>query len=269
MGLSLSKYVVTEAGFGADLGAEKFFDIKCVHGGLKPKAVVLVVTIRALRHHGGAAKEEYNTPSLERVKNGFENVVKHIENLKKFGLNPVIAINNFISDSAEEIEFIKAECQALGVKAVLSEGWAKGGEGTQELAHAVVEEIDSGKSHFKALYDWKLPVREKIETIAREIYGADGVVFAKKAELDLKRIDSLGLSGLPVCMAKTQNSLSDNPKAFGNPKFQITVREFEFAAGAGFVIPILGNMMRMPGLPSIPAAEGMDVDVDGRIIGLS
>jgi formate--tetrahydrofolate ligase len=270
MGLSLSKYVVTEAGFGADLGAEKFFDIKCVHGGLKPKAVVLVVTIRALRHHGGAAKEEYNTPSLERVKNGFENVVKHIENLKKFGLNPVIAINNFISDSAEEIEFIKAECQALGVKAVLSEGWAKGGEGTQELAHAVVEEIDSGKSHFKALYDWKLPVREKIETIAREIYGADGVVFAKKAELDLKRIDSLGLSGLPVCMAKTQNSLSDNPKAFGKPEnFKITVREFEFAAGAGFVIPILGNMMRMPGLPSIPAAEGMDVDVDGRIIGLS
>jgi formate--tetrahydrofolate ligase len=270
MGLSLSKYVVTEAGFGADLGAEKFFDIKCVHGGLKPKAVVLVVTIRALRHHGGAAKEEYNTPSLERVKNGFENVVKHIENLKKFGLNPVIAINNFISDSAEEIEFIKAECQALGVKAVLSEGWAKGGEGTQELAHAVVEEIDSGKSDFKALYDWKLPVREKIETIAREIYGADGVVFAKKAELDLKRIDSLGLSGLPVCMAKTQNSLSDNPKAFGKPEnFKITVREFEFAAGAGFVIPILGNMMRMPGLPSIPAAEGMDVDVDGRIIGLS
>ncbi len=270
MGMSLSDYVVTEAGFGADLGAEKFFDIKCVHAGLKPKAVVLVVTIRALRHHGGASKDEYNTPSVERVTKGFANVEKHIENLRKFGLNPVVAINSFISDTAEEVAVVQKGCEAMGVKAVVSEGWAKGGDGTQDLAHAVVAEIEKGESNFHALYDWNTPMKEKIETIASEIYGASGVVYTKKAELDLKKIISLGLDKLPVCMAKTQNSLSDNPKLFGRPEgFEINVREFEIAAGAGFIVPILGPMMRMPGLPAVPAAEGMDIDENGVISGLS
>ncbi|MGB1003984.1 MAG: formate--tetrahydrofolate ligase, partial [Salibacteraceae bacterium] len=251
MGMSLSDYVVTEAGFGADLGAEKFLDLKCAHAGLKPKTVVIVATVRALRHHGGAAKEEYNTPSTERVTNGMANLEKHIENVKKFGLNPVVAINNFISDTDEEIQIVKDRCAAMGVKAVLSEGWAKGGNGTQELAQAVVEEIASGSANFKPLYDWSTTnIKEKMDIVAREIYGANNVILSKKAQTDLKRIQNLGMDNLPICMAKTQNSFSDNPKAFGRPTdFDVTVREFEIAAGAGFIVPILGPMMRMPGLP--------------------
>ena len=270
MGMSLSDYVVTEAGFGADLGAEKFLNIKCGYANLKPKALVLVATIRALRHHGGAAKEEYNTPSVERVDKGFANLEKHIENAKKFGLTPVVAINNFISDSDEEVALVQEKCAAMGVKAVVSRGWAHGGEGTKELAQAVVNVIEAGENDFKPLYDWNLSVKEKIETIAKEIYGADQVDYAKKALTDLKRIESLGLDKLPVCMAKTQKSFSDNDKLVGRPTgFNVTVREFEIAAGAGFIIPILGKMMRMPGLPAVPASEGMDIDADGKVTGLS
>ncbi len=270
MGLSLSEYVVTEAGFGADLGAEKFLDIKCVSGGLKPKATVLVATIRALRHHGGAPKEEYNTPSVERVSNGLANLDKHIENMQKFGLNPVVAINAFPTDSAEEVALIQERCAAKGVKAVVGNGWADGGDGMTDLAHAVVDVIESGSNQFKQLYDWNAPVKEKIETIAREIYGADGVEYSKKALTGLKKIEDLGLAGLPICMAKTQKSFSDNDKLLGRPTgFMVNVREFEFAAGAGFIIPILGVMMRMPGLPATPASEGMSIDKNGKISGLS
>ena len=270
MGMSLSDYVVTEAGFGADLGAEKFLDIKCGYAGIKPKAVVIVATIRALRHHGGSPADEYNNASLERVQKGFANLEKHLENMAKFGLQRVVAINNFYTDSQEEIDWLIEKCASVGVKAVLSKGWAEGGNGTADLARAVVEEIESGKSNFKPLYDWASPVKEKIETIAKEIYGADGVDYATEAEAGLRTIAKLGLDHLPICMAKTQKSFSDNEKLTGRPSgFRITVREFEIAAGAGFLIPILGNMMRMPGLPAIPASEGMDIDNNGVITGLS
>ncbi len=270
MGMTLSEYVVTEAGFGADLGAEKFLNIKCVSGGLKPKAVVLVATIRALRHHGGATKEQYNDASVERVEKGFDNLEKHIENMKKFGLNPVVAINSFFSDSDDEVQLVQERCANMGVKAVVSEGFTKGGEGTKNLAIAVVEEIENGSNEFKQLYDWRAPVKEKIEIIAKEIYGADGVEYSKKALIGLRKIENLGLDNVAVCMAKTQKSFSDNDKLTGRPTgFSVTVREFEFAAGAGFVIPILGNMMRMPGLPAVPASEGMTIDNNGKISGLS
>jgi formate--tetrahydrofolate ligase len=270
MGMSLSDYVVTEAGFGADLGAEKFLDIKCGYGGLKPKAVVIVATIRALRHHGGSPPDEYNDANLDRVKAGFVNLEKHIENMGKFGLQRVVAINNFYTDSQEEIDWLIKKCASLDVKAVLSKGWAEGGNGTADLAKAVVEEIESGKSNFQKLYDWDAPVKDKIEKIAKEIYGADGVDYAAKANAGLRTIAKLGLDHLPICMAKTQKSFSDNEKLLGRPTgFRITVREFEIAAGAGFLIPILGNMMRMPGLPAVPASEGMDIDNNGVITGLS
>lgn len=270
MGMSLADYTVTEAGFGADLGAEKFLNIKCGYGKLKPKAVVLVATLRALRHHGGAAKDDYNTPNLDRVKGGFENLQKHLENVQQFGLKPVVAINQFTSDTQEEMDYVKAECEKLGVSAVVSSGWAKGGEGTEDLAKAVVAAVESGESNFKQLYDWDAPVKDKIIAIATKIYGADGVNFDKKAETDMRTIDRLGLNKLPICMAKTQKSFSDNDALRGRPRgFNVTVREFEMAAGAGFIIPILGKMMRMPGLPAVPASEGMDIDKDGRISGLS
>lgn len=270
MGLSLSDYVVTEAGFGADLGAEKFLDIKCVSGGLMPEAVVVVATIRALRHHGGAMKEEYNTPSVERVAAGFANLEKHLENVKKFNLTPVVAINAFPTDTNEEVELIQSKCAAIGVKAIVAKGWANGGDGMKDLAQAVVTEIESGKNKFTPLYDWNISIKDKIETIARDIYGADGVDYSKQALTDLNKIDQLGLNHLPICMAKTQKSFSDNDNLLGRPtNFRITVREFEFAAGAGFVIPILGKMMRMPGLPAVPASEGMFIDNDGKISGLS
>jgi formate--tetrahydrofolate ligase len=270
MGMSLGDYVVTEAGFGADLGAEKFLNIKCGYAGIKPKAMVLVATIRALRHHGGAKKDEYNTASLEKVQAGFANLAKHIENCKKYNLTPVVAINHFPNDTEEEIKFVQAECEKLGVKAVVSYGFTKGGEGTSELAQAVVDVVESGINNFEKLYDWNLSVEEKIKTIATEIYGASEVNYSAKARKQLKTIKDLGYDGFPICMAKTQKSLSDNDKLVGRPEgFEVNVREFEFAAGAGFVIPILGNMMRMPGLPAVPASEGMDIDVDGVITGLS
>lgn len=270
MGLSLSDYVVTEAGFGADLGAEKFLDIKCVSGGLKPEAVVLVATIRALRHHGGATKEQYNDASLERVSIGFANLEKHIENVQKFNLNPVVAINAFPSDTDEEVNFVIEACAKMGVQAIVARGFADGGNGMTDLAEAVVKEIEGGKNNFKQLYDWNLSIKEKIEKIAKEVYGADGVDYSKKAITDLRQIELLGLDALPVCMAKTQKSFSDNDNLLGRPTgFNINVREFEFAAGAGFVIPILGKMMRMPGLPAVPASENMFIDNNGKISGLS
>lgn len=270
MGLSLSNYVVTEAGFGADLGAEKFLNIKSQYAGLNPKCVVLVATVRALRHHGGSPKEEYNTPSLERVKNGFKNLEKHIENIRKFNIEPVVAINSFISDSEEEVTYIIDACASLGVQAVVSEGWAKGGKGTKNLAKAVVDVVENKATQYKPLYDWKSPVVDKIETIAKEIYGATKVEFDNKAKLNLRRIDRLGFNEFAVCMAKTQKSFSDNESLIGRPEnFTVTVREIEIAAGAQFIIPILGKMMRMPGLPAKPASENMSIDNNGVISGLS
>lgn len=270
MGLSLSDYVVTEAGFGADLGAEKFLNIKCVAGGLKPSAIVVVATIRALRHHGGATKEAYNTPSLDRVQKGFANLEKHLENCLSFGITPTVAINAFPSDTEEEVAFIQAQCQAMGVRAVVANGWAKGGAGMTELAQAVIDQVEAGTANFQPLYNWDLPIREKIDRIAKTIYGANKVIYSKKALLGLKRIARLGLDSLPVCMAKTEKSFSDNDKLLGRPMdFTVEVREFEYAVGAGFIIPILGKMMRMPGLPKIPASEHMTIDKDGVISGLS
>ncbi len=270
MGLSLGDYVVTEAGFGADLGAEKFMNIKCGYAGIAPSAIVLVATIRALRHHGGAKKDEYNTPSIDRVTKGFANLEKHIENCKKFGITPVVAINNFPTDSVAEIEYVQEQCKQLGVNAIVSYGFAKGGAGTTVLAQAVLDIIEKGENNFKPLYDWNLSVEEKINIIATEIYGATDVEYSSKARTQLKTIAALGYDKLPICMAKTQKSLSDKETVVGRPtNFSVTVREFEFAAGAGFIIPILGDMMRMPGLPSIPASEHMDIDSNGKISGLS
>ena len=270
MGLSLSDYVVTEAGFGSDLGAEKFMDIKCGYAGLKPSTIVLVATIRALRHHGGATPDQLGDVSLERVQAGFPNLEKHIENAKQFGITPVVAINHRAGDGEDEIKYVQEACAKMGVKAVVSMGWANGGEGTADLAREVVANIDNAGNDFKPLYDWNASIEEKVETIAKKVYGADGVDYQGKALLDLKRIYTLGLDKLPICMAKTQKSFSENDKLIGRPTgFRVTVREFEFAAGAGFVIPITGAMMRMPGLPAIPASEHMDIDNDGVISGLS
>ncbi len=270
MGLSLSNYVVTEAGFGADLGAEKFLNIKCAASGLSPKAVVLVATIRALRHHGGAKKDAVNTPNADMVVKGIANLEKHIENIRKFNIQPVVAINSFTNDTQEEVDLVIKACQELHVEAVVSNGWAKGGEGTRELATAVKKVVDSDQSKFTPLYDWNSPVKEKIEKIAREIYGATSVSYDKKAQLNLRRINRLGFNDFAVCMAKTQKSFSDDESLVGRPEdFEVTVREIEIAAGAGFVIPILGKMMRMPGLPSHPASEKMSIDSKGVISGLS
>ena len=270
MGLTLGDYVVTEAGFGADLGAEKFFDIKCRAAGLKPSAAVIVATIRALRYHGGADIKEVNTAASEKVKTGLANLGRHIENIAKFGVKAVVAINNFPTDTPEEIELVKSYCASKGAEAVLAQGFAKGGEGMTDLASAVLRVVESGASDFHPLYGLEMSVKGKIETIAREIYRARSVAYSSQALTDLKRIENLGLAGLPVCMAKTQYSFSDDVALRAAPEnFEITVNEIQVAAGAGFVIPILGKMMRMPGLPEIPAAEGMDIDANGVISGLS
>lgn len=270
MGLSLADYAVTEAGFGADLGAEKFLNIKCPVGGLAPKAMVLVATIRALRHHGGAVKAEYDTPNLGYIEKGFANLAKHIENCQKFGLKPVVAINSFPSDSESEIRWVQEHCAALGVKAVVSKGWGQGGAGTVELAQAVVDSVAKGENQYRPLYAWNRPIAEKIQTIATEIYGAAGVEYSAKAKLQMAEYEKLGVGGLPICMAKTQKSFSDDETKVGRPSgFTITVREFELAAGAGFIVPIVGEMVRMPGLPAIPASAGMFIDESGKITGLS
>ena len=270
MGLSLGDYVVTEAGFGADLGAEKFLNIKCTSAGLAPDAVVIVATIRALRHHGGAKKEEYNTPSLQKVKLGIANLEKHIENVQLFGLKAVVAINYFPNDSEEEIAYVKEVCAQKGVEAIVSKGFSKGGKGTEELARAVVAIAQSGESHFSPLYSNEASIEEKITAVATKIYGASKVNYNSKALSQLKQIKTLGFDKMPICIVKTPKSLSDDEKKLARPTdFEVTVREFEFASGAGFVIPILGDTVRMPGLPSVPAAEGMDIDDEGVITGLS
>ena len=270
MGLSLGDYVVTEAGFGADLGAEKFLNIKCTSAGLAPDAVVIVATIRALRHHGGAKKEEYNTPSLQKVKLGIANLEKHIENVQLFGLKAVVAINYFPNDSEEEIAYVKEVCAQKGVQAIVSKGFSEGGKGTEELAHAVVTIAQSGESHFSPLYSNEASIEEKITAVATKIYGASKVNYNSKALSQLKQIKTLGFDKMPICIVKTPKSLSDDEKKLARPTdFEVTVREFEFASGAGFVIPILGDTVRMPGLPRVPAAEGMDIDDEGIITGLS
>jgi formate--tetrahydrofolate ligase len=270
MGLSLGDYVVTEAGFGADLGAEKFFDIKCRAASLKPSAAVIVATVRALRYHGGADVKEVNTAAPDRIKAGLANLGRHIENIAKFGVQAVVAINQFPTDTEEEIAMIKAYCAERGAEAVLAQGFAKGGAGMTDLAQAVVRVAEAGKSNFKPLYDLDLSIKEKIATIAREIYRADGVDYSADAETALRRIDKLGLNNVPICMAKTQYSFSDDKALRAAPTgFRIAVRDIEISAGAGFVVPICGEIMRMPGLPEVPAAEGMDIDANGVISGLS
>jgi formate--tetrahydrofolate ligase len=269
MGLTLGEFVVTEAGFGADLGAEKFFDIKCVSSGLVPEAVVLVVTVKALRYHGGAKKEEWMMPSLAYVEKGLPNLRKHLENLQLFGMRPVVAVNHFSSDDDAELKLIQQYCNSMGIQAVVVRAWAGGGKGCEELAQQVAASVARKESRFHSLYNWELSVEEKIHIIATKIYGADGVEYSTRAKTQLKKIPSLGFENFPVCMAKTPRSFSDDENKRGRPEnFSITVREFEYAGGAGFVIPVLGDMMRMPGLPSIPSAENIDIDEDGKITGL-
>ncbi len=269
MGMTFSEYTVTEAGFGFDLGAEKFFDIKCQSAGISPKAVVLTATIRALKYHGGKPLSDLTDPDVDALKKGLSNLEKHIENIKQFNVEPIIAINRFISDTDEEITAIRNKAKSLEVEVALVEVWAKGGKGALELGQKVIHACEHSKGKFTPMYEWKDPIMEKIEKIATKIYGAEHVDYSAKAKKDLSKIKKLGLDHLPVCIAKTQKSLSDNPKLLGRPKdFIITVREIEIAAGAGFVIPITGNIMRMPGLPSQPASEGIDIDENGNITGL-
>lgn len=267
--LKLADYTITEAGFGADLGAEKFFDIKCRYAGLKPDAVVLVATVRALKMHGGVPKTDLATPDVEAVKRGIVNLEKHIENIKQYGLPLVVAINAFAQDTPEELEAIRSHCAAHGVNVALSEVFAKGGEGGIELAKEVVALSTSGKADFKLLYGEELSLKEKIETIAKKIYGAVGVNYTKEANNALKDFEKMGYGHLPVCMAKTQYSFSDDPALLGRPEgFEITIKNCRIAAGAGFVVVLTGDIMTMPGLPKVPAAEKIDVSDDGVISGL-
>lgn len=267
--LKLADYTITEAGFGADLGAEKFFDIKCRYAGLKPDAVVLVATVRALKMHGGVPKIDLATPDVEAVKRGIVNLEKHIENIKQYGLPLVVAINAFAQDTPEELEAIRSHCAAHGVNVALSEVFAKGGEGGIELAKEVVALATSGKADFKLLYGEELSLKEKIETIAKNIYGAVGVNYTKEANNALKDFEKMGYGHLPVCMAKTQYSFSDDPALLGRPEgFEITIKNCRIAAGAGFVVVLTGDIMTMPGLPKVPAAEKIDVSDDGVISGL-
>ena len=267
-GLKLADYFITEAGFGADLGAEKFFDIKCRIGNLTPSAVVIVATVRALKMHGGVAKNELTGENLEALSKGIPNLEKHIENMKRFGIPVVVAINRFPTDTEAELELVKEHCVALGVQQVLSEVWAKGGEGGIELADRVLEAVEKPNT-FHKLYDASLSPKEKIEKIAKEIYGAKSVAYMAQAEKDLEEIHRLGKDNLLVCMGKTQASISDNPALIGRPEgFELTVREVRLSAGAGFIVPITGSIMTMPGLPKVPAAMKIDVDDDGNITGL-
>ncbi|MDK2805755.1 MAG: formate--tetrahydrofolate ligase [Thermoanaerobacterium sp.] len=267
-GLKLADYLVTEAGFGADLGAEKFFDIKCRYGRLKPSAAVVVATIRALKMHGGLKKEELATENMDALEKGIENLAKQIENVQKYGIPVVVAINKFMHDTDREIQFVKRYCGDLGVDVALADVWGKGGEGGIELAEKVIDACER-ESDFKPLYELDMPIKDKIKTIAKEIYGADDVEFTKEAVKDLKNIEKLGLSHLPVCIAKTQYSLSDDPKLLGRPKgFNITVKRLNISAGAGFIVVMTGDILTMPGLPKSPAAEKMDIDEEGKITGL-
>lgn len=268
-GLKLADYTITEAGFGADLGAEKFFDIKCRYAGLKPDAAVIVATVRALKMHGGVPKTDLKTPNVEAVKKGLVNLEKHIENVKKFGVPCVVAINIFAQDTAEELEAVREHCAKHGVNVALSDVFAKGGEGGIDLAKEVIALADSGESKFAPIYPLDMSLKDKIETIAKEIYGADGVNYTKEADKALKEFEELGYGNLPICMAKTQYSFSDDPALLGRPSgFKITIRNCRIAAGAGFIVVLTGDVMTMPGLPKVPAAEKIDVTDDGVISGL-
>lgn len=267
--MKLADYTITEAGFGADLGAEKFFDIKCRYAGLKPDAVVLVATVRALKMHGGVPKTELAVPNVEAVKKGIVNLEKHIENVKKFGVPLVVAINIFAQDTPEELEAVREHCAKHGVNVALSDVFARGGEGGIDLAKEVIALAESGVADFRPLYSSELSLKEKIETIAKEIYGADGVNYSKDADKALKEFEEMGYGSLPVCMAKTQYSFSDDPALLGCPSgFKITIKNCRIAAGAGFVVVLTGDIMTMPGLPKVPAAEKIDVSDEGVISGL-
>lgn len=269
MALKLGDIAITEAGFGADLGAEKFLDIKCRYGELKPSCVVVVATIRALKHHGGVSKEDLNTPNVEALAKGIVNLEKQIENIKKFNVPVVVAINKFVSDSEDEIKYIKDFCNKMGVKVALSEVWAKGGEGGLELADIVEDIIDNEESNFAPIYSADDTIENKVLKIAKEIYGADGVTYTPAAIKQIRELEKFGLDKLPICMAKTQYSLSDNPSLLGRPEgFNITVKEVRVSNGAGFVVVLTGNIMTMPGLPKVPAANKMDILENGEIVGL-
>lgn len=269
MALKLGEVVVTEGGFGADLGAEKFLDIKCRYGDLNPNCIVVVATMRALKHHGGVKKEELNIPNVEALARGIVNLEKQIENMKKYNVPVVVAINKFVTDSEEEIQFIKDFCEKLNVRVALSDVWAKGGEGGLELANIVNEVLDNEQSNFKVLYDENNSVKDKILTIAREIYGARDVVYTPAANRQIAELEKFELDKLPICMAKTQYSLSDNPILLGRPEnFDITVKEVRVSNGAGFIVVLTGDIMTMPGLPKVPAANRMDILENGEIIGL-
>ncbi len=269
LGLKLAEYTVTEAGFGADLGAEKFFDIKARFGNLKPDAAVIVATVRALKHHGGVKKEDWGKENFELLAKGFENLEKHIENVNKFGVPAVVAFNKFPTDTDAELDFVIKKCEALGATAVISEVWNKGGEGGEELARKVVEVVEKGESKFKPLYDVEESIKAKIEKIAKEIYGADGVDFTSACSKTIANIEKMGFDKMPICMAKTQYSMTDDPTIAGRPRnFRITVRDIKVSRGAGFLVALTGEIMTMPGLPKVPAADSIDILPSGEIIGL-
>ena len=267
--LKMADYVITEAGFGADLGAEKFFDIKCRIGGLKPDAAVLVATVRALKYNGGVAKADLGKENMEALQKGISNLEKHMENLQKYGVPVVVTLNSFLTDTEEEISFIREFCEKRGCEFALSQVWEKGGEGGIALAQKVLETLENKESHFHVLYEDSLSLKDKIETVAKEIYGASGVSYSPAAEKQMKQLENLGFGALPVCMAKTQYSLSDDPELLGRPRgFTMNVREMYVSAGAGFVVVLTGAVMTMPGLPKEPAALRIDVNRDGVITGL-
>lgn len=267
--LKIADYCITEAGFGADLGAEKFFDIKCVQAGLKPDVVVLVATIRALKYNGGVPKAELSEENLDALKKGIVNLEKHIENIHKYNVSVVVTLNSFVSDTDAEVTFVKEFCNERGCEFAISEVWEKGGQGGMALAEAVLTSLENKESHFTPLYDYNAPIKEKIETIAKEIYGADKVNFVASASKQIKRLEELGFGNLPICMAKTQYSLSDDASLLGRPEnFEISVREAYVSAGAGFIVVLTGNVMTMPGLPKSPAAFNIDVTDEGVITGL-
>ena len=269
LALKLAPYTVTEAGFGADLGAEKFLDIKCRQAGLKPDAVVIVATVRALKMHGGMDKKELANENLEALRKGIANLEKHIENITKYGLPAIVAINAFPTDTKAELDLLEEICNAKGVKVALSEVWAKGADGGIELANGLIDLLENKESNFKPIYDLNLPIEEKIKTIAREIYGADDVIFTKKAKTNIKKLTDLGLDKLPICIAKTQYSLSDDASLLGRPTgFNIEINDLIPNTGSGFLVAISGDIMRMPGLPKVPAANNMDILEDGEIVGL-
>jgi formate--tetrahydrofolate ligase len=269
MGLKLGDYLVTEAGFGADLGAEKFMDIKCRYGGLTPSCVVIVATVRALKLHGGVPKNNLGVENVEALQRGFANLEKQVENIRKFKVPVIAAINAFTSDTAAELDYIRERCTSMGIPVSLCEVWAKGGEGGEDLARKVVQEAEAGKGTFELLYDTELSIREKVNKIVTEIYGGRGAVFTKTAEKQADEIEGLGLGNLPICMAKTQYSLSDDPTLLGRPEnFDVTVREVRLSNGAGFIVALTGEIMTMPGLPKVPSAEKIDIDENGTITGL-